>query len=132
MKSGKKTKPCTIFLGDLFSRQSSELEKIGLVTVLSFDPFPSVPTDGSAEMQRNWPPSNFLFQLSFQRHSCHHITKHYKICYLGKFQRFWFDGCKDMAHSDLRNLYGKSQQSLNSLAFMFSPEFKCLCRLFVK
>ena len=27
-----------------------------------------------------------------------------------------------MAHSDLRHLYGKSQQSLTSLAFMFSPE----------
>ena len=29
-----------------------------------------------------------LVWLSFQRKSCYDITKQYKICYLGKFQRF--------------------------------------------
>ena len=57
--------------------------------------------------------------LCFQRNSCYHITKHYEICYFGKFQRFWFNGGKVMAHSNLRHLYGKSQQGLTSLAFMF-------------
>ena len=41
-----------------------------------------------------------------------------------KFHSFWFNGCKVMAHSNLWHLYGKSQQSLTSLAFMFSPEFQ--------
>ena len=57
--------------------------------------------------------------------SYYHITKHYKICYLGKFQRFWFNGCKVMDHSYLSHLYGISQQSLTRLDFMFSPEFNC-------
>ena len=48
------------------------------------------------------------------------MTPHYH--YLGKFQRFQFNSCKIMAQSNLRHLYGKSQQSLTSLAFVFSPE----------
>ena len=63
------------------------------------------------------------------------MLSHYQalqICYfLENFQRFWFNGGKGVAHSNLRHLYGKSQHGLTNLAFMFQPEFKCL-QLLVK
>ena len=51
----------------------------------------------------------FFVWLGFQRKSSYHITKHYQICYPGRFQHLGVNGCKVLARLNLRHLYWKSQ-----------------------